>query len=319
MTSTGYTELRGVSDFGSFELNNQIEHGLIAFFKWGLLGIGAFSNINDSSRDHNGNNLSQLKLVKERNFTDGQVWEGRRGDWVWESGVNYGTQPIDPSGVTVNGTFRSIDDVGAYSHYIDYEMGRIVFNSAINTSSTVKVNHSYRNVRVGTADSEWYKRIIGFQASEEGWLATGSGDRDWNMRSRVELPAIAIICDGRRNFTNLELGGGQVVHQGVSFTVFAENSWERNNLMDIVANQNHLVFYLYDQNLLLENGQFPLDSRGMKVNNVRYPDLVADGSEYRYKKCRIEDMAIVDSGIYNDSIFFGLATATVYVEMPQMV
>ena len=321
MTNTSYTSLKGVTEIGDSLLGNQLEHGIIAFFQWGLLGIGGFFNNEDGTNAY-GYNPAQLRASEDANFTTetgkSKVWEGRRLDWVWESGVGYANgSPIGISGVTVGGTYYPIETAGNYSHYIDYPLGRVVFGSGIPTTTTVKCNHSSRWASFTTADAEWFKRILTNSNRDQGFGISGSGERAWGGGGRVELPAVAVECVPMRVFQPLQLGGGQILRQDVTFTVIAETVWERNNLIDLITFQSDKTFYIYDLNQVLENDDFPLDYRGMKVNNNQYPDLV--GGAYRYKKCRLENMRTQETGIINNYLFGGVVRATIYVEMADLV
>lgn len=321
MTNTSYTSLKGVSEIGNSLLGNQLEHGIIAFFQWGLLGVGGFYNNTDTTNGF-GYNLATLRPSEDPNYetTAGQskVWEGRRLDWVWESGVGYDNgEPIAPSGVTVGGTYYPLETTGNYSHYIDYPLGRVVFGSGIPTTTTVKCNHSSRWASFTTADAEWFKRILANSNRDQGMTISGSGERAWGGGGRVDLPAVAVECVPVRVFQPLQLGGGQILRQDVTFTVIAETVWERNNLIDLITFQSDKTFYIYDVNEVLANDAFPLDYRGTKVNNNQYPDLV-DG-EYRYKKCRLENMRTQETGVINNYLFGGVVRATIYVELADLV
>lgn len=319
MPSTGYTSLKGVTDIGKSLLNNQLEHGIIAYFQWAILGTGGYYNYSDGT-DHYGNNPAQLRMVgssEDPRYANGRVWEGRRIDWVWESGVGYsGTQPISISGVVVNSTFYASDVTGAYAHYVDYPNGRVIFDSAIATSSTVKCNHSARYVHITTADADWFKRILTNSHLDQGFNISGSGERTLIGDSRVQLPAIVVEAVPNRSFEPLQLGGGQKIYQDVVFTVIAESSWQRNNLIDIISLQSDKTIYIYNLNEVLENDAWPLDYRNAKVNNNQYTDLI---DSYTYKKCRFEKMRVVETGMINNYLFGGQVRATIYLEMADLV
>lgn len=320
----GYLTLRGDEEFGDSLISNQLEHGLISFFQWGFLEIGGFYNYTDESNEY-GYNMSQLRPANDPNFisdlsaefTSSKVWEGRRIDWVWESGLTYDSQPIPVSGVNVDGTFYDIASPGANAFYVDYPNGRIIFTTAITNSSTVKANHSSRAVTFTTADAEWFKRILTFSHQDEGFSVTGSGDRSLDGPSRIQLPAVAVEAISSARLTPLQLGKGQILYQDVTFSVVAESAWERNNIVDRILYQNNVVFYIYDLNEILADDAYPLDYRGMLVNNNQYPDLI--NSDYRHKKCTLQDLRKLEGGMIGNTLFTGIVRGTVRIEMIELV
>ena len=46
-----YTELYGIENYSDDTINNLIEANVVSFFDWGLLNIGAFTNINSGVVD----------------------------------------------------------------------------------------------------------------------------------------------------------------------------------------------------------------------------------------------------------------------------
>lgn len=137
---------KGVNNLGDSLLSDQLESNLFAWCTWSSLGIGAFANITLPASGAYGGTPSLLRLSEDPNYQSGQVWEGFRKDWVWETGVNYAYQPIRVSGVYVNGTFQPVTGTGTYAHTIDYPAGQVVFNNPISPSSNVQCEFSYRTV-----------------------------------------------------------------------------------------------------------------------------------------------------------------------------
>lgn len=319
----GYLSLRGEEEFGDSLISNQLEIGLISFLQWGFLNIGGFDNYEDET-DAQGYNMTHLMPTRDPNFvsdltdefTASRVWEGRRIDWVWESGISYASQPIPVSGVSIDGTFYDISSSGN-PFYIDYPNGRVVFTTPVSISSTVKTNHSARAITITTADAEWFKRILTFSSVDEGFGVSGSGERDFGGNSRIQLPAVAVEAISAARLVPLQLGKGQILFQDVTFSVVAETSFERNNIVDRLMYQNNVVFYTYDVNQVLADGEFPLDSRGMLANNNQYPDLI--NSDYRHKKCTLQDLRKVQSDMIGNTLFTGVVRGTIRVEMIELV
>jgi hypothetical protein len=139
-----YTRLKGIQNINDSTLCDQLESNLIEFFNWGLLCIGGFANAATGVVGVVGGDVSRLRPVIDPGYTDGQVWEGFRQNWVWESGIEYPVQPVQVSGVYVNGMFYPSNSVGQYAHHVNYPWGRIVFDTALPLTSVVQANYSYR-------------------------------------------------------------------------------------------------------------------------------------------------------------------------------
>lgn len=64
--------------------------------------------------------------------------------------------------------------------------------------------------------------------------------------------------------------------------------------MDIVSLHKDNQIWLLDYNTMANSGSYPLDYRGMKINNNTYDSLV-NTSQYRYALCRVADTDIQES------------------------
>jgi hypothetical protein len=148
MACDPYTSFNKVEHIGQTLLSSELENNLKWYLDYGLLGIGGWSNVNIPEAGPYGGNYDRLRPVNDPSYSDGQVWESSRKDWVWETGSPYsGYDPIQISGVYINSTIRTTGEVG-YEHHYDYPLGRVVFDSAISQSETVQIEYSHRNVQV---------------------------------------------------------------------------------------------------------------------------------------------------------------------------
>ena len=153
--ATSYN-LKGFDSVFDATLNNELQDNIVEFLDWALLEKGNYFNVDLGETSPNGHDYSRLRLSSDDNFTAGQVWEGFRENWVWQSGVSYSPAPIvgadniNPgiSGVYVDSTFYPSDTTGIYAHYIDYYNGRVVFDAAIPTGTTVQTEYSYKWINV---------------------------------------------------------------------------------------------------------------------------------------------------------------------------
>lgn len=253
----------------------QLEGNIIAWLNWSFLNIGAFNNIEISTPSIYGSTFpAKLRPVKDpRGFTNGQIWEGPRRDWVWESGIPYSGQPISISGVYVTGNFIPASSTGTY--YINYPLGQVVFSTPIATGLDVKVAHSYRTVQVKSADQPWFQHLVfdGFREDNSQFSQPPGSGGPWDIlaQNRVELPCILIEPVDRVKMVPLEIGNtARTQSQDVLCHIFTETPWDRKTLHDILINQYDKRFPTFDKNEI----PYPLDYRGVPVSGAKtYPEL----------------------------------------------
>ena len=292
MSCENYLTLKGVEHI-SKELESQnILYGIIDFFNWSTLQVGNFQNVYRPTTTVYGGDKSRLRPVVDPRFTNGQVWEAFRGNWVWETGFPYDVSPIRVSGVYVNGSFYEPDDA-TYAHSIDYRRGRIIFDTPISTSFTIQAEYSPRLFSFVDADTPFVKQMLyePYRVDKADFLSSASGA--WNPLSdvRAELPIIAVSVSPNGTFRPYQIGGGQWEYFDAYFYVFAENRFWRDQISDMIARQNDRAFWTINRGLLKASNQYPpdLDYAGTLVDTpIEYPDLVAptgDGG-FRWKGIR---------------------------------
>jgi len=322
-----YTDLKFIDSIGKTTLSQQLQDNLVEFFSWGILNKGGFFNVNIPTVGLYGGNKHQLRLVDDPNYTAGQVWEGFRNNWVWESGLSTSTSPIAISGVHVGGNFHPSTGVGTYAHHIDHPNGRVVFDSAISTTSTVTTEYSYKWVKVTPANATPWFREVQYRADRldsSQFSNTSSGDWSQLGQTRLQLPAIGIEIVPRRNFKPLQLGDiSQWVYTDVLFHILAEDEYTRNKLVDIVSLQSEKTIYMFDVDKIATSGRFPLDYRGALSDKsvasgaLTYPNLVTVAG-YRDKELRFESMTIQQMDAINPSLHLGTVRGTTEVILSQL-
>ena len=322
-----YTELTFIDSIGKTTLSQQIQDNLVEFFSWGILDKGGFFNVNAPAVGLYGGNKHQLRLVDDPNYTAGQVWEGFRNNWVWESGLSTATQPIAVSGVFVGGNFHPATGVGTYAHHIDYPNGRIIFDSAISTTSTVTAEYSYKWAKVMAANATpWFKEVQlrADRIDSSHFSNTGSGDWSQLAQTRLQLPAIGIEIVPRRSFKPVELGSlNQWVYTDVLFHILAEDEFTRNKIVDMVSFQNEKTIYMFDIDKIAQSGRFPLDYRGMISEKsvasgaLNYPNLVTV-SGYRDRELRFSSMTVQQMDAINPSLHLGTVRGQTEVILSQL-
>ena len=300
------TELSKIKNVGDSTLSPLLQDNLIEFFDWGILSAGGFFNIEIPTSGQYAGNKHKLRLVDDPRYTKGQVWEGFRSNWVWQSGLAVSEQPntlirLQPntdvfgvdypnssnypgvSGVFINDTsvgfngFAPASGVGQYKYHIDYPNGRVVFDSAISTSAAVTAEFSHKWVDVVRADEDFFREVqYRSLRADDDFTLTGSGNYSQLAENRLQLPAIAVEVVQRRDMKPYCLGGlNHWVNTDVLFHVLAEEDYTRDKLLDIVSLQQDKTIFMFDSDMIGRNDAFPLDYRGMvKKDALRYPELV---------------------------------------------
>jgi len=317
MAANSYTRLnKHVSQVGETLLTSQIESNMKSYLDWGLLGIGSFSNVSIPTSGAYGGTFDKLRLVDDPSYSQGQIWEAARKDWVWETGVYYDTQPVQISGVTVNGTFYGTGDA-TYGHHYNYPLGRVVFNSAVPENSNVQLNYSYRNVQTYIADqAPWWDEIQYGSLRVDDSTLYDSGSGNWQIlaNNRVQLPAVVVEATSRRQFRPYEMGTvGNFVYTDVLFHIISESRWWRNQLVDILSLEKDRSIWLYDNNKVAGATGYPLDYRGMVLPDApMYPKLV---ESYRFKMARFYGMNVTEMQSPTARLHRGTVRATFEIVM----
>ncbi len=292
MAGGPHTKLARLSNAQDATLSNILLDNFIALYDWGFLDRGQFYNIDIPQSGIYGGDRHKLRLAEDPNYTDGQVWEAYRQNWVWESGISATTeQPITISGVFVDSTFYATGNA-TKPFYIDYPNGRIVFDTALASTSTVQLEYSHKWVQVVPAQGiPWFRQIQqnSFR-SDEGFQPSSSGNWVQLGQTRVQLPAVAVEVVPARSMQGYQLGGGQWVNNEIIFYVMSENHWECTNLMDSILYQNDRTIHLFDTTAVAISGVFPFNYRNELNENAipsgLYPNMIDD---FYYNRCWISE------------------------------
>ncbi len=270
-------------------LTENLLGGTLEFCKWAALNAGGFQNVPLNLSGVYGGDKSRLRLVSDPRYDDGQVWEGFRSDWVWESGITYDTQPVTISGIYIDNVFYSNDES---EYYIDYPNGRVIFNSGISTSSVVKSSFSHRTVNFYSSEYLPISDIFfgSYRVEHTDYLTPSSGS--WSKLLDRQLPLIALQLNTDKSFEPYEIGGGQWISTGGVFYVLAENNYDKNSLVDLLSLQNEKTFWIPNFGQMKDSGVYPydFDYLGKLVDNpVQYPDMV---TYYKWRKVILENTRV---------------------------
>jgi|TARA_R110000824_G_scaffold298099_2_gene486352 hypothetical protein len=292
MVGGPHTKLANLRNAQDSTLSNTLLDNFVAMYDWGLLDRGQFYNINIPESGIYGGDRHKLRTAQDPNYTDGQVWEGYRQNWVWESGISAtDEQPITISGVFVDDTFYATGNV-TKPFYIDHPNGRVVFDTALTTTSAVQLEYSHKWVQVIPAQGvPWFRQIQqGSFRNEEGFQVSNSGNWVQLGQTRVQLPAIAVEVVPAKSLQPYQLGGGQWINTDILFYVISENHWECTNLMDAIIYQNDRSIHLFDPTAVAISGVLPFNYRNELNENAipsgLYPNMVDD---FFYRRCWINE------------------------------
>ena len=295
----------GVSTINDNMLISQLENNMKSFLDWGFVNIGGFINVIKPEANLYDNTPYQLIVVEDPNYTNGQIWQSTRKDWIWESGiVHNGYSPVSISGVVINGTNYALDNT-TYKYYVDYNLSRIVFNSAIPTNSALSMNYSYRWVQVYKFDdANWWQEIqYNTDANKLHFENMNAGDFTMFSMNRIQLPAIIIETVPRSMSRPYRLGDKSlIVEQDLLLHVLAANRAERNNLIDIIRIQQDKVIWAYDTNKVVNNEVFPLSFNGsLNPNRKQYSELIRDVN-YQWKTCMLQNIVISEVESFSQAL-----------------
>jgi hypothetical protein len=273
--------LKGLSDYGDHSNIEILRQSIVSWLDWGFLTAGAYFNIVLPTSGEYGGDFSKLRYVDQPAYTNGQVWQATRSNFVWESGTSKGT-PIQISGVYVDGVLNT----SGYS--INYPDGTVTFDTAISTSSVVQLEHSVKHIQVTDMDrTSLFKqgqyesyRVDRFDQAQSG---------EWSQFSstREQLPLIVIDVAPQRTAKGFEIGNSILeTDTEIICHIITETPSDCDRIADILSQQQDSKIYLADINQMADSGVVILDWAGnITGTTMTYPEIVAETSVYRGTEC----------------------------------
>jgi hypothetical protein len=307
------SSLKGLTTFGDATITTHVRENLISFFDHGLVEKSGFINVEIPSTGYYGGSDHKLRPVVDPRYQDGQVWEGFRSNWVWESGLGAltSTDSTYPgvSGVYINETFYPTSTSGDYAHHINHALGRVIFDSPISTDSNVECEYSYKYVNVSRVDGlEWFKQIHqNAERSDDTNFVNNSGEWSILGDNRFQIPAIGIELVNSRKMVGYQLGGGQTIFTDFLFHCVAEDVYTRDHLLDIVTLQNDKVLQAYDLDKISSSNAFPVDYRGVPISGaLSYENLIStyEGNHIRLVEASIDSVYSLTPNIHIGTVRF---------------
>lgn len=307
-----YRAFKGNNNYYNTKISKTIEANLVEFINWGFVNQGAFTNVTLDQAGAYGGDWSRLRRVDDPRYTDGTVYEGIRGNWVWESGLDSSTSPIAISGIYVDGVLTTT------GYNVDYINGRVIFDTAPNSSASIQAEYSFKEVKVfANSEHPILKTVqeLSRRPDNTNFLANSGlyvGLRD----AKIEPPCIGVEVSARSN-GGYQLGTGQIVKNTIKCYVLGENDYWVNQIADTLSDQESKNIRLFDLDLMAENDAFPLTYQGyIAPSALTYPDLVQptgiggylNTSKIQYGKTRISKSTTQDGNWISNNLYQNTVT-----------
>ena len=288
-------EFKGINvgGYAGYELTSIITTNLKWWLDWGFLNNGAYGIHKYADP------TSQLMLLHDNRYEDGRVWSGYGREWVWESGVVPASgmeAPFRVSGVYIDGTFYPKDTTGMFSHKIDYQNGRIIFNSPQTSGADVRAEYCSRYILVENADNPNCRQLMSW--IDEDFTERQNPSSNTLKDLQVWLPAVFIDVGATRQ-RGLQLGGGQIKTISIILYVFADSINDRDLLKNWLDYQGRSAFYLADLNQI----DFPLNAYGEIVDGAT--NFVELAEDHPWKKIRLMDSSSSKVPALSNTLFRG--------------
>lgn len=306
MSNTDYLKLKNeVTHWLEDTVGENLQYSVIDFYNWAFLQAGAYQNITRSPAVSGvfGGQRYRLSYVDDGRFSSERVWQGFRSNWVWETGVNFNPPPTSVS-VFINNVEQP-----STGYYVDYPRGRVVFQTAIPSGSTIEANFAHKTVNFVRAEEPWFRELMfdSYEVQRDDFTNSTQGGK-WHQfaENRRQLPAVGVEIVGTNRYRPYQLGGGQWHYMDILYYIYSESQEERNKLRDIISNQNDHIIWLYDRGLMKSSPNWPLtlDYKGTTVDGfLTYPSLVNEETGFRFLNARFtnttsENMETLNGRLY---------------------
>jgi len=310
-----YQVFNGVSKLGDSLLLDELEENLKQYLDWGFLNIGGYINVNIPTSGLYGGTFHQLKTVETPGYKLGQVWQGPKKDWVWQSGFYYNDGWFDNntvnniSGINISDNFLpGPTGVATTGYHINYPLGQVIFDNPIPRNSKVELDYSYRWCQVykSSSDPHWKELQELTYKPSPSINQQNKGDYSIGANHRIQMPAIIIEPIAQSSLKGFQLGARDFwVYQDLLLHVFTENSSDKNRIVDIIRLQKEGTIPMYDISKVVNSGVYPLDSNGSINNNgVMYHILSDYNSPYFWNSFFIKDINILDMESKNKNLYW---------------
>ena len=279
------------------DITEILEENLRAFYSWGLLEMGAYTNIDYNTATSGYTNLrSSIDYAQP----SGTVYEGTIGpSWIWQSGV----RDIDGNSISFNfPTEVTSNNTNTYTSgfTVDYNRGRIITS----LSGSLSTEYAIPDVDVITASSARWKRLLEY-IIEDSESVMPSGFYSFVKEKHLWTPVIVIdpqISTARA----LELGSGAEIQRYlVDFHVISHRPWDAKRLADVIMAQDDKTIVLFNTNTAVYKPNY----NGTLPSGIQeYPSLANEESEHYLAKCRMTDTTIRRTDTGSDIYIYDCST-----------
>ncbi len=303
-----FTSLKGFTSLADNLPDDHLRANIISFFDYGFLEKGNFHNVRIPTSGQYGGSKHKLELTNDPRYNDGQVWQGFRANWVWQSGVT--GNPVQISGVNVNGTFQPSSGIGPYSFYVDYPNGRVVFNSPISKTAAVTAEYSYKYANVVDANEfSFYRQLQDGSLRVDSPNFTNPASGNWATlpENRLQLPVIGVEVTSARSCKPYAIGGGQWMDTRVIFHVLGENDKQASKLATAIVMQNEKTINTFSVAAISQGNLSPLDYKGsIAPGALTHPQMT---DSFPYSKISFLNVNSPE-GQWLNSVYYIPVTAT---------
>lgn len=229
-----------------YKLRSLLKLNLKLFFDMHFLREGAYVNVASGQQFYDGGDMSLLLPDPGAGDTfaslsAGSVWQSPFRQWVYESGVpldgtNLQAPPIIPSGLFIEGAFRSTNDP-VFGHTIDFTQGRVIFNTPQPLTLKVQAEFAARQVRIDFEHAFNQQADIGALGAKYYTNPVTSYQIVYPSGAIQMFPAVFIELDGRE-MVPYEMGNrSAIIEEKVHLHVWAQHDLQRDDIVDVLSAQ----------------------------------------------------------------------------------
>ena len=217
-----------------------------------LVARGWYDSIGSGETDWHGNTLSQLLPVQtDPNYpidsgTTVHVWQGYHKNWVSESGVTlrasgFTSPTIARSGMWNGEQHASTPFDGTNGVAIDHRNGRMIIESGLPASTTVEMEHSYKEVWVDTISRDLVTNQVTIIDNTKRTAITNVPSGEIG-----QVPMILMEMNRSDAPQGRQLGGGLILKPSLFIHIITNNRWDKDELVDFIEQRTSETVVMVD-------------------------------------------------------------------------
>lgn len=291
------------ANFKRYESSDLLEMNIQTYLDIQFVANGMYQNIADNQGFYGSSDrVDQLTRVNSN------VYESNFNNWIYETDTTgpSGYEINLASGVSVDGVFTAWGS-GSLAPSVDYDNGRVLFQSDPGASAVVSAEFSVKSVDVKDPDSSTVKSVFSkFKHNNQFELGNAPSGMD------RQLP-LAVVDPQNRELTGRQLGGGSIVEQQVVFHIVATTRREANKIIDILSTKS---FRKTIQGVDFNKTPEMFDRHGGKLGTYTNYTNLQNNTSFKWEKIYIDRSTVVDSPVENLGIFTGRVDWDVIFHLP---